>query len=504
MSGTKAWSGGYVADVGYIEGFYAQQAPARTVLACLLGNVAIDLPASDDPVHYLEPGCGRGMGALMIAASNPAWHVTAIDYNPSHIAEGTAMARAAGIGNIRFMEADLATLADSPAANAIPQADFVSMHGVWTWVSPDVRAGIVRLLADKVRPGGAVHVSYNAMPAWQGALGMQRLVSQAGSRTASRSDRQASAGLQLVRDLKEAGAVYLRESNMVGALVDAIDTLRPEYLSHEYMNTYWAPAYHADVATDLARAKLDWVASANPLENFPELMLTEQQRAVVGRYDDPLMRELIKDTCLPRQFRHDVFVRGARPLDNVERERALRSLTLAPLVVASELTANIDVPAGKAEMSDALKLMMTALMEGTFTVDELLAHAPGKSTPSELVSVLVGSMQGQIVVRPGVEQPAAATRLNALLGGRVHTLMGPAGSSALASGRLGTGFLAPRLIQFIAARLLAGEREDAAPRWIETLSADVAHDDREKLAKLVELAVIQRVPVLRRLGIVPE
>src|SRR5258705_524929 len=85
-----------------------------------------------------------------------------------------------------------------------------------------------------------------------------------------------------------------------------------EYLSHEYMSAHWAPAFHADVAAAMAQAKLDWVASASPLENFPELMLTPEQRALVDRYKDPTMRELIKDTCLPRQLRHDVFVRGAR------------------------------------------------------------------------------------------------------------------------------------------------------------------------------------------------
>ena len=96
----------------------------------------------------------------------------------------------------------------------------------------------------------------------------------------------------------------------------------------------------------MAEAKLDWVSSANPLENFPELMLTPEQRDVMDRYKDPMLRELIKDMCLPRQLRHDVFVRGARRL----QQRRARCGTLPPDGGAdrqSERTADQDTGAGR-------------------------------------------------------------------------------------------------------------------------------------------------------------
>ena len=343
---TQSWTGGYVADVAYTEGFYVQQSPVRMALACLLGNVAIDLAEPDDEACYLELGCGCGIGALLIAASNPGWNVTAIDYNPAHIAIGDGIARAARIGNIRFLEADLSQLAGSAVANSIPAADFVSMHGLWSWVSRDVRAGIVRLLAAKTRPGGAVHVSYNAMPAWQGAIGMQRLIYEAGIRSGGRSDHQAEAGLALAREVKEAGGKYLTESSLSRDVIDNIHGMSKEYLSHEYMSAHWSPAFHADVAAAMAEAKLDWVASANPLENFPELMLSVEQRALFERYSDPIMRELVKDTCLPRQLRHDVYVRGARRMRNTERDAAIAHLTVAPVIRSRRAADYVDRTGG--------------------------------------------------------------------------------------------------------------------------------------------------------------
>jgi SAM-dependent methyltransferase len=164
------WTDGYVADVPYLSGCYREQSPFHLSLAALLGNVDASLPAPDDDIHYLELGCGKGLNALLLAAANPGWRVTAVDFNPAHIAAARAAARSAGLSNLNLVEAAFHDVADG----TLPQADVVSMHGIWSWVSPAARADIVRVLSRSVAPGGFVHVSYNSLPAWQGALGMQR------------------------------------------------------------------------------------------------------------------------------------------------------------------------------------------------------------------------------------------------------------------------------------------------------------------------------------------
>ena len=500
---SQSWSKGYVADVAYIEGYYVQQSPMRLALACHIAGVAVDLPQPGDPASYLELGCGKGMGALLTAAANPGWQVTAVDYNPAHIAAATALARAARLDNVRFIEADLSQLAESREGQAIPAADFVSLHGLWSWVGAEVRAGIVRLLAAKTRPGGVVHVSYNALPAWQGALGMQRIVYEAGIRAGGRSDFQAEAGLALARDIKVAGGKYIAGSPMASDLIDTTSAMEKAYLSHEFMSAHWSPFFHADVAAAMAEAKLDWVGSANPLENFNELMLTEEQRALLDRYKDPIMRELVKDTCQPRQLRHDVFVRGARRLGNDERDAVIGALTLSPLISAGELQTSLLVPAGTAEMSGPLKEMMAAAMRGTTTIADLLKSAKGRSSAIELAGVLVGSNQCQIVMRPDDVQPDSADRLNRVLAARVDSIVEPKTVGGLASSRLGGGLSTPTLVQFIAGRMLNGEREDDADIWIEQLSRDVLPEKHGRVREVVTTAVEQRVPVLRRLGIVP-
>jgi hypothetical protein len=168
-----------------------------------------------------------GFGALMTAAANPGWKVVAIDYNPAHIAVGARLARAARLDNIEFLEADVSRLSPS----ALPMADFVTLHGLWSWVAPEVRAGIVRLLAAKTRPGAIVHISYNALPGWQGAIGMQRLISEAGRRASGGSDERVEAGMALARELKDRGAPYLVESSVVRGVLDKQEGAATSYLS---------------------------------------------------------------------------------------------------------------------------------------------------------------------------------------------------------------------------------------------------------------------------------
>ena len=129
-----------------------------------------------------------------------------------------------------FIEADLAALAAGELAPDIPESDVVAAHGLWSWVGDAARAGIVRLLGSRLRPGGLLYISYNALPAWSSALGMQRLLREAGSRLARRSDRQAAAGLDIVRTLAEANARQLRDP-FVRSLIERTGSPTPT-ISH--------------------------------------------------------------------------------------------------------------------------------------------------------------------------------------------------------------------------------------------------------------------------------
>lgn len=502
MSG---WGSGYVTDITYMTGYYRQQSPSVIALACLLGGVASPLPSPDAPLSYLELGCGQGLGALLLAASNPSWTVTAIDFNPAHIAAARAWAAQAGVENVRFLEADLSTLAEDAGSALVPEADFVSMHGVWSWVPSVVQDGIIRLLRAKVKPGGAVHVSYNALPAWGGALGMQRVLRESGKRLGSRSDRQAAEGLKLVQSLREADALQIVRLPWVNALVERMATLPVPYLAHEYINESWAPCFHSDVAEAFAGAKLDWAGSVSLIENFPELTLTQEQREIVQRFDDPLLRELVKDMCLDRSLRHDVFVRGARRMNPTARDAALMDVWLALNIAPDEMPFEADMPAGRAALNRSFYGPITqAMTAGPGRVGDLL-NLPDlegrRDNPAELIGILVGLDLAEPVARPGAEPTSQALRFNRVTCGNLIQTENLGRPIAAASYALGTGAPCTLFDLYVVDHIMSGETEANIDEWVREIGGSLDDEGRGKLREVFAKALRVRLPIMRAQGV---
>jgi len=77
------------------------------------GNLRVDLKLIADMVEpgsrVLDVGCGCGATTLDFAqAVGPAGRVTALDISGPMLAEGRARAKAAGIGNVDWRQADAA------------------------------------------------------------------------------------------------------------------------------------------------------------------------------------------------------------------------------------------------------------------------------------------------------------------------------------------------------------------------------------------------------------
>jgi hypothetical protein len=502
---TSNWGDGYVTDIDYEHGYYREQSPTHLRLAATLCSVETSVPA--EGAHYLELGCGQGIGALVTAASNPSWRVTGIDFHPGHVASARAIAHAAGIENVTFIEADLSEFAETRQGDALPEANIVSLHGVWSWVSPQVRAGILRLLKAKLVAGGIAHVSYNALPGWQPMLGLQRVLREAGIRIGGRSDRQAVAGLGLVRDLAAAEATTLTTDQQVGRWLEQLGAMTPAYLAHEFMNAHWQPCWHGEVAAAMAEARLDWVGHAALVENFPELTMSGPQRAIYERFEDTAMRELLKDMCSNRTLRHDVYVRGARRLSPAARDARLRETTLALAVPAARVVLEVAVAAGKAELSrDFYGPVVEMLARGPARVADLL-HAPGavasRENPAELTGLLVGTRQAVAVARPGAPMGDAARRLNAQLMERFAVTENLNRGTVLASATLGSGLPCNTPDIFAVGRAMAGDDGADLAGWTATLGSGLDEENQRRLAEMLERARDQFVPHARTIGLLP-
>jgi SAM-dependent methyltransferase len=489
----NSWSHGYPTESAYTVGWQPFFAPAQLEFTCALNGVEWPRPARGT---LLELGCGRGFSANLIAAVEPGWQVLGLDYAPAHVAEAGDFATEAGIGNARFRESDLGNLSDAELA-ALPEADVIGIHGVWTWVDDAVRAGLLRVIRRCLKPGGLVYIGYNALPAFGADFAMQRLVRAAALQARGTPVERMGPALALLRGLAGAKPAQLRASPLLDRLADPATSLDPSYLAHEFLTDHWRPAFFADVAAAMAEARCDYAGSATLWENMPDLVFDAQTRAVHESFASPADRELVKDICLTRGFRRDIFVRGLRRTD---RHAALERLAVAAAQPPS-VEIKVQVQQGIAELPPAMLGPIAARLDaGPATIGELRA-APSGTQPNaaELAMLLLGS--GRALPFRDIPAGHAAQGFNATaarryggLGTAPLALAAPASGSGLPAG---AGEIA------LVGELLREGGLEAAPAVLaERLLPQLDDATRASAAPSIAATIADRGPIWRRFGIV--
>lgn len=301
----QSWADGYVVDVSYTHGFYAELAPSALRFAGLLG--AVRAPDFDAPFTYYELGCGQGQTTAVLAAANPQGRFFGVDFNPTHIHNARTLARDGALDNLTFLEKSFAEL----LAEDLPDADAVALHGVWSWVSPENRGHIVEFIRRRLKPGGMVLVSYNSLPGLSQVAPLQRLLMEHARTGSGELMERVRRALEFARRLDQAGAYYFLVNPLARHRLGELGKQDPRYVAHEYHNANWTPFYHADVAAELAQAKLVYAASAITSDNFNQFVLKPDAAKLVAEAPDRAMAEMFKDFARNCVFRKDVFTRGA-------------------------------------------------------------------------------------------------------------------------------------------------------------------------------------------------
>lgn len=364
---------GYVADFAQMARFFPEQSPAHLSFACLLNGC--EPPSPEWHFSYLELGSGQGLTANILAAANPQADFYAVDFNPAHIAGSRQLSESAGLKNIHFLETSFADLADG--LTALPPLDFITMHGIYSWVSAEQRNCIMRLVDRYLKPGGVVYLNYNAMPGWASTLPLQRLLLEHASLSPGRMQAHIDRARSLVRALMETQGDYFTSTtsaNLQAHLRLALeeDAGGTPELIHEYLSQAWQPLYHIDVARDAAQAKLAYVGSADLSWAFSALYLNAQQRDLLLQIEDSALRETVKDYLKNTCFRKDIYMRGKRPLGARRQQQWFERIGLALTVLRETVSLKMGFPlCGYQPDTEIYGAMLDALADGPKSLSQL-------------------------------------------------------------------------------------------------------------------------------------
>jgi SAM-dependent methyltransferase len=326
------WSEGYVTEVGYTHGYYRELAPLMMELALTYKLQAV---RRERPLRYLELGFGQGL-SLNIHAAAMNGEFWGNDFNPAQAAHAAELAKVCGSG-ARILDDSFAELAARPD---LPEFDIIALHGIWSWVSDENRAIIVDIIRRKLVPGGIVMMSYNALPGWAGFMPVRDLMLQhtnlAEKATTALPGRIRGA-IDFADKLGDMGALFFKAQPGSKDWLKTLTGWDAPYLAHEYFNADWHPMAFADVARQLEEAKVTYAAPGALHDHYDVVNLVGEQPAFVAGISDPILRESTRDFFLNRQFRCDIWVKGARQITPAQQTKIAKPMRVVLTACPSDI-----------------------------------------------------------------------------------------------------------------------------------------------------------------------
>lgn len=379
----QRWADGYCTETPYSEEYISALAPAELRLPLVLAGLAP--PPLEEGFEYCELGCGQGLTTALLAAAHPQGRFTATDFNPTHIAHARRFCAERGIANAAFFDDSFAEF----AARDLPRFDYIALHGIWSWVSAEQREALLDFLASRLKVGGVAYVSYNAKPGKLLHDPLRRLFRDLAGDPAAPAERRAARGMDLLtRCLDEPFGVF-RIIKERPRIMEGLSRKEAAYLAHEYMNEHWESFYCDQVHADLARARLSFVATLDPVLNMEALSVPPALAEDYRRLPSAPLKHLFRDLLLNVAFRKDLFVRGPLPLDEAGQRRAWETTFLGRAPFHPGFVEEFGCPAGVVRLDrDPLARRAYDLLGGrSASMAELFALAP--QGPQEMLNILL-------------------------------------------------------------------------------------------------------------------
>ncbi len=502
------WSEGYVTDVPYENYYFGECSPLLLRFVALLKGVR---PAGlGAGWTYVDLGCANGFSLCLLAAAAPEGRFVGVDFNPVHIHNGRTLAAQAELDNVEFVELGFGDLDKL----RLPPVDFAVLQGVYSWVNQANRAALQTFLGRAMAPGGLVYVSYNALPGWAPLQPLQELLRRSAQHWAGPAPMRLEAGISLAHQLTAFDTGFFGQNPLAVQQLSNMEGHASAYLCHEYLNSGAEAFYHADVASALRGAKLDYLGSAVFVENHDDLVVSREAQELLDQLEEPDLKELGRDFVLNRRFRRDVFVRGRARLARQEHGLLLGRAQVAR-VVARPFDPTVLYRGNETSLPEPLvEALGTALAGGPCSVAAL--HSRPELQPygllgvAKALGVLHSTSQIEFVAAPSPANPPnveACRRLNQVL---LMGLFSDRPPDALASPVARNGvritpleWLALRalqeepsdLIAALAAQVQAGAEQmraagRALPADADALEAWVQRFETERLPVLTELGVL--------------
>ncbi len=361
-------------------------------------------PPAVETARILELGCAGGGNMIPLANILTDAKFVGVDLSPRQIEDAEKTAKLAGATNVSLFAKSITDITPE-----FGQFDYIICHGVYSWVPDEVKAAILRVVAENLAPNGLAFISYNTFPGWH-IPGMVREMMLYHVREMADPTARVKAARALLDFLGE--NVPDREGHYAKLLRDEAQQLKPHadsYVAHEHLETLNHPIYFYEFMARAAESGLKVMADSRVWA-----MASSAQPAVSATLDrlsrDPVGREQYYDFLCNRRFRRSILCHANKTVKPpaVEAMKKLRISacvlpTTSPVDHASKLSIDFRAVDGIIRLSTVDPIFKTMLL----TLTEFYP----RSLPFEELWTLTKSRLARSGIDAGSNSDALASRL---------------------------------------------------------------------------------------------
>lgn len=319
--------------VQYDSHSYPDTHPAKMATVAYIFGLK---PPALETARVLELGCASGGNIMSLALDFPQAEFVGIDLSAAQIAAGQETIKGLGLTNIALHQMDIAQ-----AAKNLGKFDYIMCHGVFSWVTDEVRAAILDLCRTNLNPDGLAAITYNVMPGWAVVRSIRDMMLYHVNRFQNPHDKikQSRQLIEFLHANTPEGSPYKKAIENERAILRSAGDY---YIAHEYLEEENHPFFFHEFAAMLGDHNLGYVGDSQLATMFAGNLPAdafEKLKAV----NDQVPQEQYMDFINNRRFRHSIITHQDRMKEinrNIPAERIFDFHIATDLVEIGEEEAN--------------------------------------------------------------------------------------------------------------------------------------------------------------------